>query len=295
MVVILEADRLSKDAQHGLRRTMEKFSSNLRVILCCTSSSRIIWPIKSRCFALCVPAPSNSEVSFSRNLFPIMTRLRAVLKRSLLSSVKELLMAYVIVSLVILMEMFAGPFLLSRLLLQSIQISQVAYTFRNSQTAERPDWEHFIDSVVEQVIREQSPASLLVVRSKLYDLLTHSVPPSLVIKMTLLSILPFLKNPKASRDAVACAAFYVCESVCFLYHLGASDFKRQQTDNTFRGIYCKTNGDHFIPEYSLIFLAKTCFSFLGARSSLKPGHFLELISKLIGIYKIKLLLYHSIR
>ncbi len=49
VVVIMDADRLTKDAQHALRRTMEKYSANLRLILCCSSTSRLISPIKSRC------------------------------------------------------------------------------------------------------------------------------------------------------------------------------------------------------------------------------------------------------
>lgn len=62
VVVILDADKLSRDGQHGLRRTMEKYSSNLRIILCCTTSSRIIDPIKSRCFVVRVPAPTDIQV-----------------------------------------------------------------------------------------------------------------------------------------------------------------------------------------------------------------------------------------
>lgn len=68
VAVILDADRLSKDAQHGLRRTMEKYSANLRLVLCCSSSSRIIGPIKSRCFIIRVPVPSNAEVYWPRQL-----------------------------------------------------------------------------------------------------------------------------------------------------------------------------------------------------------------------------------
>lgn len=60
----MEADRLTKDAQHALRRTMEKYSSNLRLILCCSSYSRILPPIKSRCFMIRVPSPSDDEVFF---------------------------------------------------------------------------------------------------------------------------------------------------------------------------------------------------------------------------------------
>lgn len=62
--VILDADKLSKDSQHALRRTMEKYSQNLRLILCCNSLSRLILPIRSRCINICVPALEAAQVIF---------------------------------------------------------------------------------------------------------------------------------------------------------------------------------------------------------------------------------------
>lgn len=62
VAVILEADRLSKDAQHALRRTMEKYSSNLRLILCCNTTGRVIGPIKSRCLLIRVPGLEEGDM-----------------------------------------------------------------------------------------------------------------------------------------------------------------------------------------------------------------------------------------
>ena len=62
VVVINEADTLSRDAQAALRRTMEKYMSNLRIILCAKSTSRLIAPIRSRCLLIRVAAPSTEEV-----------------------------------------------------------------------------------------------------------------------------------------------------------------------------------------------------------------------------------------
>ena len=63
MVVINEADSLSRDAQAALRRTMEKYMRNMRMILCANSTSRIIAPIRSRCLLLRVGAPSDEDMS----------------------------------------------------------------------------------------------------------------------------------------------------------------------------------------------------------------------------------------
>ena len=61
--MINEADSLSRDAQAALRRTMEKYTSNMRIILCANSTSRLIAPIKSRCLLMRVAAPNLEEVS----------------------------------------------------------------------------------------------------------------------------------------------------------------------------------------------------------------------------------------
>ena len=61
-MIINEADSLSRDAQAALRRTMEKYMSNMRIILCANSTSRLIAPIKSRCLLMRVAAPSPDEV-----------------------------------------------------------------------------------------------------------------------------------------------------------------------------------------------------------------------------------------
>ncbi|MHA1733026.1 MAG: replication factor C small subunit [Promethearchaeota archaeon] len=49
VLVLDEADNMTGPAQQALRRTMENFTSNCRMILICNYSNKIIPPIQSRC------------------------------------------------------------------------------------------------------------------------------------------------------------------------------------------------------------------------------------------------------
>ena len=62
VVFLSEADSLSRNAQHALRRTMEKYMSSCRIVLCCESLNKIIQPLRSRCLAIRVSAPTEEEV-----------------------------------------------------------------------------------------------------------------------------------------------------------------------------------------------------------------------------------------
>ena len=62
VVVINEADNLTREAQSALRRTMEKYSPNLRLILIANSSTKILAPIRSRCLLVRVAAPQVDDM-----------------------------------------------------------------------------------------------------------------------------------------------------------------------------------------------------------------------------------------
>jgi replication factor C small subunit len=65
IIILDESDSMTEDAQHALRRTMEKFTSTARFILIANFLYRIIGPIQSRCSILRF-TPMSTEVIRSR-------------------------------------------------------------------------------------------------------------------------------------------------------------------------------------------------------------------------------------
>lgn len=61
-VLINNIDNLSYYAQTSLRRTMEKYSKTCRFIMWSRSLSKVIEPLKSRCYCFKIKSPSDSEL-----------------------------------------------------------------------------------------------------------------------------------------------------------------------------------------------------------------------------------------
>ncbi|KAF7791670.1 hypothetical protein EIP86_002693 [Pleurotus ostreatoroseus] len=165
VVIINEADSLTRDAQAALRRTMEKYMSNMRIILCANSTSKLIAPIKSRCLLVRVAAPTEDEMMkvmwyvAERQGFKIPDggEVAKEIARDANGNMRKALLVF------------------EALKMQSV-------TLTGPLTIAKPDWETYCQKVGDMIIQEQSPQRVMEVRGKLYELLSHCIPPTMILK-----------------------------------------------------------------------------------------------------------------
>ena len=79
-------------------------------------------------------------------------------------------------------------------MLKSKATSGVAHNVAEALSSERvddktpvppPDWEALIQRIAEDIMAEHSPNRILEVRAKLYDLLSHCIPSTIILKVWL--------------------------------------------------------------------------------------------------------------
>ncbi|KAG1816623.1 P-loop containing nucleoside triphosphate hydrolase protein [Suillus variegatus] len=188
VVVINEADSLSRDAQAALRRTMEKYMSNMRIILCANSTSRLIAPIKSRCLLMRVAAPNPEEMQI------VLEHVAKKLKFDLPEEASQQIA-----------EDSGGNMRKALLVFEALKMQSPDLS--GSLTIAKPDWEIYCHKVADLIVQEQSPARVLEVRAKLYELLAHCIPPTIILKTVAERVVERV-DEAMKADVMHWAAFY---------------------------------------------------------------------------------------
>lgn len=165
VVVLNEADKMSRAAQQALRRTMEKYMATCRLVLIATSLSRLIPPLRSRCLAIRVPACAPEELS------RLVTSIGA----------KEGLQAP------------SAPFLRSLAEKSGCNMRRAILMFEAAKVARAnlagdghdipvPDWCIYVQEIARDALTEQSPKRLHEIRGKFYELLAQCIPGELILR-----------------------------------------------------------------------------------------------------------------
>ncbi|KAJ3357027.1 Replication factor C (RF-C) subunit [Kappamyces sp. JEL0680] len=147
MVVFNEADTLSRGAQAALRRTMEKYMSNMRVILCCNVTSKIIAPIRSRCLMVRVPSPSTDQMC--KVLQYVATQEKLVLPSTLAVEIASVCEGNMRKAILMLEALYVQKY--------SAWCNRYRYPFTEHQPLPTTDWELFIQDIASCIMRDQSP------------------------------------------------------------------------------------------------------------------------------------------
>ncbi|XP_073004875.1 replication factor C subunit 5 [Typha latifolia] len=188
VLVLNEVDKLSREAQHSLRRTMEKYSASCRLIMCCNSSSKVTEAVRSRCLNVRVNAPTEEQIIGVLEFIGKKEKLHlpvGLSARIAAQSNRNLRRAI--------------------LFFETCRVQQ--YPFTDNQVVPPLDWEQYVSEIASDIMKEQSPKRLFSVRGKLYELLVNCIPPEVILKKLLSELLKKLDS-ELKHEVCHWAAYY---------------------------------------------------------------------------------------
>ncbi|KAL7665401.1 AAA+ ATPase domain-containing protein [[Candida] zeylanoides] len=193
VVIINEADSLSRDAQAALRRTMEKYSSNIRLIMISNTTSNIIAPIKSRTLLIRIPAPSKQEIA---TVLQHISNKEQV-KYTSDSGVEAFLQSVA--------QNCDRNLRKSMLCFETIAMQNESINPSSSQDSAvvKLDWEVIIEQMGKSILANRTVANLAKVRVVFYELLAHCIPARVILKKLLFCLIDGVSRNELVRDLVA--------------------------------------------------------------------------------------------
>lgn len=167
---------------------MEKYSPNSRLILLANSTANIIAPIRSRTLLVRVAAPTEAEIcdvlrdAGKKERWPDSEGLNQRIAKESGRNLRKALLMY-----------------------EAVHAQNEKVT--DKTVIPPPDWEALISQIADDIMAERSPARILEVRAKLYDLLSHCIPPTTILKTLTFKLMPKIDDA-LKPDIIKWSAFY---------------------------------------------------------------------------------------
>jgi len=184
VVIITEADKLTREAQHALRRTMEKYIATCRLILVGESCSRVIPAIKSRCLLLRIAAPTERDITGI--LLNIARREAVTLTQDAAEKIAQTS---------------------DRNLRRAILMMET-YVVKSGKSIPLPHWLEKIKQLAKMMIETQSISRLKEIRPLLYEMQTHLIPSELIMRELVKELLPNCIENSMKPKLISIAAYY---------------------------------------------------------------------------------------
>lgn len=191
VVILNEVDKMTRGAQQALRRTMEKYMSTCRLFLLCTSTSRLIPPLRSRCLAIRIPA--HTEDNIAKVVSSICTK-EGIAPLPSQTFVSRLAMRS------------DGNLRRAILMLEAAKMSKSDFS-GSGEDIPVPDWKTYTHEIAMDIVAEQTPKRLLDIRNKFYELLGQCIPPDTILREMVTSLVFNLPLP-LQQQVVQLAAHY---------------------------------------------------------------------------------------